>query len=70
MRALIDTKPKVGIVLDVKPKTSAFLDIKPQVGKISQPTQSRSVILGVGQYIGLPYLLTYRDEQTVIVWEG
>ena len=70
MRSLIDTKPTSGIIADIKPKANAFLDIKPQVGKISQPTQSRSVILGVGQYIGLPYLLTYRDEQTVIVWEG
>ena len=69
MPRMIDVKPKAGLMINVKPKVTDMIDIKPKVGVIHE-VQNRgySVTLARGQYIGLPFLLTYRDAGTVTQW--
>ena len=69
MPRMIDVKPKVGLMINVKPKAGDMVDIKPKAGVLAENyTRSYSVTLARGQYIGLPFLLTYRDAGTVTQW--
>ena len=58
--------PKNFAVVDVLPKNEPVIDVLPKNLKLSgELTQSYTVVINAGQYIGLPFLLTYTDAGTV-----
>lgn len=60
-----DVKPKSLLIEDIKPKSS-IEDTKPKLSALAgELTQSYIVIISSGQYIGLPYLLTYTTGGTM-----
>ena len=69
---VIDVKPLNLSVVDTKPLNQAVTNIRPSMsdtgsglqGEVTSFTVLR--VLGAGQYIGLPYLLTYPSELEVI----
>ena len=65
-----DVKPKNGLVIDTKPQNSEIKDVRPNMLVINSQTATRSytVVINAGQYMGLPYLLTYPQSGTVIQW--
>ena len=67
-----DIKPKNLSVVDVKPSNFGVVDSKPKttVGRYEEATRSYQQTISAGQYMGLPFLLTYRDVVTVTMWEG
>ena len=64
--AVRDTIPLNERVIDVIPKNEAAIDVLPKNLKLSgELTQSYTVVINAGQYIGLPFLLTYTDAGTM-----
>mgnify|MGYP001606328893 CR=1 FL=1 len=58
--------PKNLAVIDTIPKNEPVTDVLPKNLKLSgELTLSYTVVINAGQYIGLPFLLTYRDTGTV-----
>ena len=53
--------PKNSVVIDVIPKNEAVIDILPKNEAIDplSATRSYNVVINAGQYMGLPFLLTY-----------
>jgi len=62
--------PKLNKAINNKPNLERAVDVKPSLNSFGEDTSTRKfeVVLGAGQYIGLPYLLTYPAAGTVTQW--
>ena len=71
-QSVIDIVPKNELVTDVLPKNQSVVDVKPstRIDRMGETTQSYQQVISAGQYIGLPFLLTYPTAGTVTMWEG
>ena len=67
---VIDTIPKNLGVEDVLPKNNRVEDVLSKNLGVDPDTTTRSyqVVTGAGQYMGLPFLMTYRDTGTMTQW--
>ena len=75
LSGVIDIKPQNEAVKDIYPRNEGVIDIKPSLldrgaGLQGETTVSAIRVIAAGQYMGLPFLLTYRDAGTIEVWEN
>ena len=73
--SVADIKPINWAVADIKPINQSIFDAKPMMsdrgaGLQGETTVSADRVLGAGQYMGLPFLLTYPTAGTITLWEG
>ena len=68
--AVTDTISKNLGIVDVVPKNLSVKDVLPKNVAINPESTTRSynVTIGAGQYIGLPFLLTYPSQINTIQW--
>ena len=68
-KLVFDEVPKNRLVFDETPKNKLVFDEKPNLaGMKGEVTRSYNVTIGVGQYMGLPFLLTYPSAIDTIQW--
>lgn len=68
---IIDRKPSNNVE-DIKPKNKSVEDIKSLVsdGAVFETTVSKERTIAAGQYMGLPFLVTYPVNETFTAWEN
>ena len=68
-RLVFNEVPKNNLVFDEVPKNRLVFDEKPNTSNMKgEMTRSYNVTIGVGQYMGLPFLLTYPSAIDTIQW--